>query len=52
MAGESNLETLTPSVTWAQRPNLIFINFDVAEIEEPLFKVTKHLNLSSNTELM
>ena len=44
-------ETLTPNVTWAQRPNFIFITFDVAEVGKPLFKVPKYiLSLVSRTK--
>jgi len=34
-------EALTPSVLWAQRPNLLFVTINVSDIENPDIKVEK-----------
>ena len=41
------LELLTPSVTWAQRSEIIFITINVADVIDPIIEVscTKHLSI-------
>ena len=38
MAGQT---ALTPSVSWAQRPKIIFLTINVSDIENPEIKVEK-----------
>ena len=40
-------EPLTPSVTWAQRSEIIFITINVADVIDPIIEVsyTKHKSI-------
>ena len=32
-------DTLTPSVSWAQRPKIVFVTINVSDVSEPDIKV-------------
>ena len=37
------VENVTPSVTWAQRPEIIFITINVADVKDPIIAVCRLL---------
>ena len=39
-AAAAPAEILTPSVTWAQRPEIIFITINVADVRDPIIEVS------------